>query len=287
MGKRMLIGMLVAGWITGWAAAPRAEAYNFGDYKSVTLVTKAWKALGQNDLEAVLAYTNKCVELYAAEAKKMQASLTDYPQGSNDAIFAYWALNDVATALFIQGEAYRKADMLDEAKKAYQRIVDEFSYGQCWDPNGWFWKPAEAAKVKIKMIETGSSIDFGDDKSATLTTKAWQALADKDLEAVLAYTNRCLDLYGDKAREMQASLTEFPWESKEKIFEYWALNDVGTCLFIQGEALRNAGKIEEAKKAYQKLVDEFYYAQCWDPSGGFFWKPAEAAQQKLDELAVE
>ena len=41
---------------------------------------------------------------------------------------------------------------------------------------------------------------------------------------------------------MQNSLTEYPWESKDKIFGYWALNDVGTALYIQGEALRKAGK---------------------------------------------
>jgi len=90
-------------------------------------------------------------------------------------------------------------------------------------------------------------------------------------------------MYEQKAQEMQDSLTEYPWESKEKIFTYWALNDVGTCLFIKGEAYRNAGDAEEAKKAYKKLVDSFYYAQAWD-SAGFFWKPAEAAQQKLELL---
>jgi len=83
---------------------------------------------------------------------------------------------------------------------------------------------------------------------------------------------------------MQESLTEYAWESKEKIFSYWALNDVGTCLFIRGETYKKAGNAEEAKKAYQELVDDFYYAQCWDPQG-WFWKPAEAAQQKLDEIS--
>ena len=38
-----------------------ADAYNYGDYRSVTLITKAWKALQDKDLEAVLAYTNKCI----------------------------------------------------------------------------------------------------------------------------------------------------------------------------------------------------------------------------------
>jgi len=260
-----------------------AAAYNFGDYRSETLVGKAWRALGENDLEAVLAFTNKCMELYDGQARKMQASLTDYATGSNDEIFAYWALNDVATALFIQGEAYRKAGMEEKAKEAYKKLIDDYTYGQCWDAGGWFWKPAEAAKEKLAMIESGSNLDFGNYTSETLTTKAWKALADKDLDAVIAYTNKCLELYRKKAVEMQKSLTEYPWESKEKIFSYWALNDVGTCLFIKGEAYRNAGNTEEAKKAYEDLVDNFYFAQAWDPQG-WFWKPAEAAQSKLDEM---
>ena len=51
---------------------------------------------------------------YAGQAKKMQESLTDYPAGTPEEIHAYWALNDVATSLFIQGEAYRKAGMMNE-----------------------------------------------------------------------------------------------------------------------------------------------------------------------------
>ena len=44
-----------------------------------------------------------------------------------------------------------------------------------------------------------------------------------------------------------------------------------------------AGKKEEATQAYKKLINEYFYGQCWDPQG-WFWKPAEAAQQKLGEL---
>ncbi len=283
MYKKILLCMMMAMVGVSLAIPTPAAAYNFGDYRSVTLITNAWQALGENDLEAVLAYTNKCVELYAEQAKKMQASLTDYPTGTNDEIFSYWALNDIATGLFIQGEAYRKAKMTDEAVKAYQTVVDEYTYGQCWDPKGWFWKPAEAAKEKIAMIESGSNLDFGDYTSMTLTVKAWEALGNKDLDSVVAYTNKCLELYEAKAKEMQESMTEYAWESKDKIFSYWALNDVGTCLFIRGEAYLNAGNKEEAKKNFKKLVDDYYFAQCWDPKG-WFWKPAEGAQQKLEAL---
>src|SRR3989338_4758553 len=102
--------MLVLGAIT-LLNPGLCAAYDFGDYRSVTLTTRAWDALAKGDIEAVLAFTNKCIELYGEQAKKMQASLTGYVTGSNQDIFNYWALNDVATCLFIQGETYRKAKM--------------------------------------------------------------------------------------------------------------------------------------------------------------------------------
>ncbi len=268
------------------AAAPAMGVkapINFGDYRSTTLATKAWQALAQNDIESVLAYTNKCISLYGAQASKMQAGLKDYAAGSNDEIFKYWALNDVATSYYIQGEAYRAANMKDEAKEAYNKLIKDYSFGQAWDPKGWFWKPADAAKEKLDMMAAGVNWDFGDYSSSVLVQKAWAALAANDLKAVEAYANKTVDLYAGKAKEMQASLKEYPWESKEKTMSYWALNDVGTALFILGEANQNAGKKDAATTAYKRVINEFFYAQCWDP-GGWFWKPSEAAQQKLGEL---
>ena len=280
--KKMLLVFTLLVSSFGMVHPSTVWALNFGDYRSETLAGKAWAALAENNIEAVLAYTNKCIELYGAKAKEMQNSLKDYASGSNDKIFSFWALNDVATSLFIQGEVYRKADMKDEAKQAYTKIIDEYSFGQTWDPKGWFWKPAEAAKEKIAMIESGSDLDFGDYTSSFLTTQAWKALA-SDPEKVFPYTNKVIELYSAKAQEMQNALTEYPWESKDKIFSYWALNDVGTSLFIQAEAYKKLGKSPEAKEAYKQLIDNYYYSQCWDPQG-WFWKPAEAAQQSLDSL---
>ncbi len=281
MKKFLLIGLLVIGMFS--LTSNSSAAYNFGDFRSVTLATKAWDALSTGDLEAVLAYTNKCIELYGQQAKKMQESLSGYPEGTDDEKFSYWALNDVATSLFIQAEAYRKADMLEEAKEVYKKLVNEYTYGQAWDPKGWFWKPAEAAKEKLAMIESGSTLDFVDYSSSALTVKAWEALGKNDVESVKVYADKILELYEGKAKEMQSSLTEYPWESKDKIFSYWALNDVGTSLYILAEAYKNTGKLKEAQEAYKKLAEEYFYAQCWDPQG-WFWKPAEAAQQALDGL---
>ena len=128
-------------------------AVNFGDFKSSTLTTKAWGALAKGDVEAVLAYTNKAIELYGEQARKMEADLKDYVSGNNDEVFKKWALNDVATSYYIQGEAYRKAKMKDEAKEAYNKVINNYTYGQAWDPKGWFWKPAEAAQKKLGEMD--------------------------------------------------------------------------------------------------------------------------------------
>jgi tetratricopeptide (TPR) repeat protein len=261
-----------------------AFAYEFGDYRSATLVGKAWAAQNAGDIEAVLAYTNKCIELYGEQAKAMQKDMKDFvPTADPKQVHAKWALNDVATALYIQGEAYRKANMKDEAKEAFKSIVDNYGFAQTWDPKGWFWKPGEAAKEKLTMLESGVDLDFGDYTSSHLIQQAWKALQEKDLNKVLAYVNKTTDLYAKKAEEMQKSLTEYPWENKEKIFSYWALNDVGTGYFILGQAYEAAGKTKEAKEAYKKLIDNYSFSQCWDPQG-WFWKPAEAAQEKIAAL---
>jgi tetratricopeptide (TPR) repeat protein len=173
--------------------------------------------------------------------------------------------------------------MKDEAKEAYNKLIKDYNFGQTWDVKGWFWKPAEAAKEKLGMMAAGVNWDFGDYSSTTLVQKAWAGLAANDLKAVEAYANKAVELYAGKAKDMQASLKEYPWESKEKTMSYWALNDVGTALFILGEAYQNAGKKDDATKAYKRVINEFFYSQCWDP-GGWFWKPSEAAQQKLGEL---
>jgi tetratricopeptide (TPR) repeat protein len=123
--------------------------FDFGDYSSSTLVQKAWASLAANDLKAVEAYANEAIELYAGTAKKMQRGLKDYASGGSEQIFKYWALNDVGTALFILGEAYRHAGQKEEAIEAFNKVVNEYYFSQCWDPRGWFWKPAEGAQQRL------------------------------------------------------------------------------------------------------------------------------------------
>ena len=125
-------------------------AYDFGDYTSQTLTTKAWQSLERNDHKGVEIYTKKCIELYEGDAKKQQAAMTDY--APKDTAFNAWALNDVATCYFILGESLMAQKRYDEAKAAFERVVNDFLYAQCWDPKGWFWKVAVGARGRLNKI---------------------------------------------------------------------------------------------------------------------------------------
>ena len=124
--------------------------YDFGDYTSQTLATKAWQALADKDYKGVELYAKKCLELYEAEAMKQQGSMTDF--APKEKAFEPWALNDVATCYFILGESYAAQKKYREARASYQKVVDNFGYAQCWDPKGWFWKTAVAAKGRFRKL---------------------------------------------------------------------------------------------------------------------------------------
>jgi len=117
--------------------------------------------------------------------------------------------------------------------------------------------------------------------SGELIVQAW-GLQKKDPEAALKATNQLIELYKSEADAQQRSLSKLPGKRPE-IEAVQLLNDVGTAYFIQGEIYREQGKREEAIKAFKVVVDNYYYAQAWDPRG-WFWQVTKAAQESIDKL---
>ncbi|MBL6712710.1 MAG: beta-glucanase precursor [Pirellulales bacterium] len=147
----------------------------------------------------------------------------------------------------------------------------------------WVWLAVSAAVV-VGLSRAQADEDFGDFRSATLTSKAWEALGAGKLKSALSFTDKCRELYMEEARNQQGSVNEFA--SDEDAPKLWALNDVGTCLFIEGQVYEQQKKSKEAVAAYEQLVAQLGYAQCWDPQG-WFWKPAEAAAKRIKELEFD
>jgi tetratricopeptide (TPR) repeat protein len=136
---------------------------------------------------------------------------------------------------------------------------------------------AEDPKPPVPTSENESS-------SGILTSQAWEALAAKDFTTARARIERCRKLYGEKATEMQETLSVVPGPDTAR--EFWALNDVGTCLFILGKVEEAEGKNAEAIAAYQEVIKSFPMAQCWDKQG-WFWQPAVAAKERLTALTFD
>ncbi len=141
-----------------------------------------------------------------------------------------------------------------------------------------------AMSLSLAEEAVDDGLDYGDYASVTLQVKSWDALGEGKYEDAVKYTEKCTELYEEEARKMQASLSAKP--SSDVVNEYWALNDVGTCYFIRGEALTKLRKYSEAVAAFKVVKDELYYAQAWDPKG-WYWSPSDAAYPKIAVLEAK
>jgi len=114
-----------------------------------------------------------------------------------------------------------------------------------------------------------------------VTAKAWNALGRKDWNAAIAHADRAIRTWGTQARQTNQRLKGYAPAKDAK--KYANLNEVGTCLMLKGDALRQKGDVKGAIAAYELLLRDFQYAQVWDPKG-WFWKPAESARKNLVSL---
>ena len=126
------------------------KAYDFGNYTSETLTIKAWRSWDKKDWKGVKLYAQKCIDLYADKARAMQDQMDNFaPEG----ITAYsWALNDVGTCTFILGLLYEEQQEYALARSMYTTVMQEYAFAQCWNPQGFYWKVAEACRLRMDKL---------------------------------------------------------------------------------------------------------------------------------------
>jgi beta-glucuronidase len=152
--------------------------------------------------------------------------------------------------------------------------------------NAWFLKAAFFFIFFTYALVHLCTCARCEDNDASLSPKdmvvrAWEAWGAKDYEKTFYWTSKCIELYSEEAKKEQTSLTGFP--STEAIEQYEALNAVGTSFFIQGETYLSQGKVEEAKEAFNTAIQNYSYAQNWDPRG-WFWSVKDKSLASLEKI---
>ena len=68
-------------------------------------------------------------------------------------------LNDVSMALWAKARSLHELDETEPAKQAYAQCI-YMACGRAWDPQGWFWSPAQdCAEHARKLLEKTSQND--------------------------------------------------------------------------------------------------------------------------------
>jgi len=117
------------------------------------LTSKAWNAMGQKDWDKVADLANQANRTWGNHARASNRKITKLP--GKDSAKKYATLNELATITYLKGEALNKKGDKVAALTAYQMVVNDFNFGQCWDKAGWWWQPASASLDRINELKPG------------------------------------------------------------------------------------------------------------------------------------
>lgn len=141
--------------------------------------------------------------------------------------------------------------------------------------------PEAAPVTAAAALKEESKYDFSDASHWNLTVSAWEHMAQKDYEGTFAYAEKCLELFEAQAKEAAAKMRTFVGFGHED--DYSVVNDVATSHYIMGEAYMKMGNTDQAAKEFNIVMQEYPYAQCWDPKG-WFWKVAEVSKKNIEKI---
>ncbi len=113
--------------------------------------------------------------------------------------------------------------------------------------------------------------------------RSWAASSQSNWDELNTIVEKCVAAYGQEAKKLHKQLTIFP--TRDVIDQYSVMNDVATCLFVKAEGLMHQGKNDEATALFKQLMNDYKWAQAWDPSRGSYWSIAEKSQASIDVMS--
>lgn len=130
---------------TAFWAITAVELFSEKKYVEVVEAVDAcfpeWGPAGGHQQKALYDEGAKCPK--TGKVSKRQKSKID----------ANGLLNDVSMALWAKARSLHELGQIDAAKEAYAQCI-YMACGRAWDPNGWFWSPAEdCAKFGKELVD--------------------------------------------------------------------------------------------------------------------------------------
>lgn len=129
---------------TAYWAVTAVELFAEEKYADAVAVVDAcfglWGAAGGQKQKALYDAGAKCPGVGAVSMRDKRK------------IEANGVLNDVAFALWAKARSLHELGQIEAAKQAYAQCI-YMACGRAWDPNGWYWNPAEdCAKFGKKLM---------------------------------------------------------------------------------------------------------------------------------------
>ena len=166
MQKYSILTLLFSIYSANLFANPACFSNNekLGDsaYWSITAI----ELFDQKRYEDAVAVVDLCFDIWGPEAQKIQKEMHDNDEPApavgkvspkqKKAIQENFLMNDVSMALWTKANSLDKLGLDTYAIEAYVECIN-MTHGRVWDsggyePNGWFWSPAEDCAKKVKKF---------------------------------------------------------------------------------------------------------------------------------------
>ncbi len=110
---------------------------------------KAWELLEAGDHDATVAFVETSLGSFEKEAKAQAARMRGFAK--KGAELEFHQVNIAGTLGYIKGLARQRGDRTEPALAAFREVWTTYPFAQAWDPQGWFWKPGQAAKKEFYL----------------------------------------------------------------------------------------------------------------------------------------
>ena len=105
---------------------------------------KAWDILNGGDAARAVVFVDGVMETIGAEAQAEARRMKGFAPSGRER--DYHRVNVAGTLLYVRALGLQRSGQRDAWLEGLKRVWKEYPFAQAWDPQGWYWKPAQAAK---------------------------------------------------------------------------------------------------------------------------------------------